>query len=339
MIEYRTFEMARKNIFENIMREDAEDSSHSNATGFTKFGAAKSISSSIDELARQASKIVEGQTVLDIDPNLIDGSFVSDRMDEKDEAFQDLLAAVKERGQDTPVLVRPHPASQGRYQIVFGHRRVKVAQQLGRQVRAVVKQLEDIDHIIAQGQENSARANLSFIERVMFAQRLSDLGYTREIIMSALTVDYQTLSKMLTIPRAIPEAILDTIGPARKIGRDRWLELRKLMENPTSLEGARSFVASQNYLTTDSDDRFELLFNFLNGGRKKSVKKAVAPRVSKAWAPSDKSVTVTAKANGKAFDLALRNKDAVHFGGWISENLDELYRAFRESENVRKIGD
>lgn len=331
--------MARKNIFENIMREEVEDVADSHETaGFTKFGAAKSISSSIDELARQASKIVEGQTVLEIDPDLIDGSFVSDRMDENDEAFRELLVAVEERGQDSPILVRPHPTSSGRYQIVFGHRRVKVAKQLGRQVRAVVKKLEDIDHIIAQGQENSARADLSFIERVLFAQRLSDLGYTREIIQSALTVDYQTLSKMLTIPKAIPEIILESIGAAKKVGRDRWLEMRKLIEVPKNLEGSKSFIASPDFLAADSDDRFDLLFNFLAGGAKKSVKKAVAPRAIKAWAPQDKSVSVTARANGKAFDLALRNKDAVHFGGWISENLDELYRAFRESEKVIKIG-
>ncbi len=55
--------------------------------------------------------------------------------------------------------------------IVFGHRRAKVARELGIKVKAVIKPLADLEHILSQGQENSARANLSFIERVLFAAR------------------------------------------------------------------------------------------------------------------------------------------------------------------------
>ncbi|MFD2051892.1 plasmid partitioning protein RepB [Mesorhizobium calcicola] len=333
--------MARKNIFDNLMRTDAavEIEGDEPTSGLRKFGAAKSISSSIDELARQASKLVEGETVVEIDPDLIEGSFVSDRMSSDDESYQELLFAIKERGQDTPVLVRPHPDAGGRYQIVFGHRRVKVAKELGRPVRAVVKALADIDHIIAQGQENSARANLTFIERVLFAQRLSDLGYPRDIIQSALSIDYQTLSKMLTIPKAIPEAVIDAVGPAKGIGRDRWLELRKLIENPKNTAVVNGFVFSEDFAAAESDDRFHLLFKFLNGARpKRSVKKAIEPKNGRTWAPEDKSVTATIKSTGNAFNLALKSKDARRFGEFISENLESLYRAFRESESV-KTGD
>lgn len=333
--------MARKNIFDNLMRADAtngpEDGEPTSA--FRKFGAAKSISSSIDELARQASKLIEGETVIEIDPEIVDGSFVSDRMSSDDEAYRELVSAIRERGQDTPVLVRPHPDAEGRYQVVFGHRRVKVAKELGRPVRAVVKALADIDHIIAQGQENSARANLTFIERVLFALRLSDLGYPREVIQSALSVDYQTLSKMLTIPKAIPAVVIDAIGPAKGVGRDRWLDLRKLIENPKNAALAKSYVASEDFSPTEPDDRFNRLFNFLSGPRpKKSVKKAITPKNGRTWSPEDKSVTATISSSGNAFNLALRSKDAPGFGDYISENLEGLYRAFRASEKA-KTGD
>jgi len=333
--------MARKNIFDNLMRADAVDVPEDDepTSAFRKFGAAKSISSSIDELAKRASKLIEGETVIEIEPDMVDGSFVSDRMSSDDEAYRELISAIRERGQDTPVLVRPHPSAEGRYQIVFGHRRVKVAKELGRPVRAVVKALADIDHIIAQGQENSARANLTFIERVLFAQRLTDLGYTREIIQSALSVDYQTLSKMLTIPKAIPEVVIDAIGPAKGVGRDRWLDLRKLIENPKNTALAKSYVANEDFPTTESDERFSRLFIFLNGpSPKKSVKKAIAPKNGRTWAPEDKSVTATIKSSGNAFNLALKSKDASRFGDYISENLERLYRAFRASDKA-KTGD
>ena len=48
----------------------------------------------------------------------------------------------------------PTRDARGRYMIVFGHRRTRVAKELGVPVRAVVKKLEEIAHIIAQGQEN-----------------------------------------------------------------------------------------------------------------------------------------------------------------------------------------
>ncbi|GGB06269.1 putative replication protein B [Brucella endophytica] len=326
--------MARKNIFGNLMQAETPDSAEDNVpeSGFLKFGAAKSISSSIDELARQASKLTEGETIVEIDPDLIDGSFITDRMKADDEAYHELLAAIRERGQDTPVLVRPHPEKSGRYMIVFGHRRLRVARELGRPVRAVVKALADIDHIVAQGQENAARANLTFIERVLFAERLERLGYGRETIQSALSVDYQTLSKMLTIPKTIPAELIEAIGPAKGVGRDRWLELRKLIERPKNTETALAFATSPEFAEAEQDQRFELLFNHLNGASKKPVKKAIQPRPTRAWSAADNRVTGDIRNTGKSFNLALKARDAGRFGEYLAANLDRLYSEFRQTE-------
>ncbi|NKF33252.1 ParB/RepB/Spo0J family partition protein, partial [Pseudomonas sp. BGM005] len=91
-------------------------------------------------------------------PDTVEVSFVKDRLSEDDEAFRALVEAIRVRGQDTPILVRPHGTIDGRYQVVFGHRRLRAARELGRNVRAVVKAIDDRTHVIAQGQENSARA-------------------------------------------------------------------------------------------------------------------------------------------------------------------------------------
>lgn len=328
--------MARKNIFNRLMQEEAPNSFVDDGThaSLPKFGAAKSISSSIDELARQASKLAEGETVLEIDPGLVDSSFVLDRMSaEDDEQYRELLEAIRTRGQDTPILVRPHPDAEGRYMVVFGHRRLRVASELHRQVRAVVKTLVDLDHVVAQGQENSARANLSFIERVQFAHQLEGRGFNRETIQSALSVDYQTLSKMLTIPKAIPSSIIEAVGPAKGIGRDRWLELRKLIENPRNTKVAQSYLVSKDFASAGSDERFNLLFNFLNT-EKEAVRKSLAPRSERTWAPADKSIAATIKSNGKAFNLALTAKNAGEFGEFIAGQLDDLYDLFQRSSRT-----
>ena len=77
----------------------------------------------------------------------------------------------------------------GRYQTAFGHRRVRVAGLLGRTVKAIVRALSDDELVVAQGLENSAREDLSFIERAVFALRLETSGRSRSIIQQALAKD------------------------------------------------------------------------------------------------------------------------------------------------------
>lgn len=327
--------MARKNIFESIMRNETagEDSYQSPDAASRRFGAAKSLSASIDELAKQASRKLDGDTIVELDPENLDVSFVSDRLPQTDDLeYKELLEAVKERGQDSPILVRPHPEAAGRYMIVFGHRRARVARELGIKVKAVIKPLADLEHILSQGQENSARANLSFIERVLFAARLEALGFERDAIQAALTVDYQTLSKMLTIPKAIPEDILLAIGPAKGIGRDRWLELRKLIEIPGKQDSARELLTSNTFNHASSSDRFEQLYGYLKGSRQKNTVTKSASRPGATWVASDRAVTATIKQNGKSATLVVGSSKGPRFAEWLSNNLDTLYASFQSQE-------
>ena len=151
--------MARKNPFANVMSDTPTDSNRA-VLDYTIRGASKSILNSIDEMAARADKLLEGETVIELDPDLVDASFVRDRIEEDEQEFNELLSAIRERGQDSPILVRPHPKDSERYMVVFGHRRLRAARALGRNVRAVVKDLKESDHLVAQGQEKSARANL-----------------------------------------------------------------------------------------------------------------------------------------------------------------------------------
>ncbi len=192
--------MARKNPFANVMTE--QTGANPVALDYTVKGASRSIISTIDELAARADKLLEGETVVDLDPATVDVSFVQDRLEDDRDAFETLKAAIREQGQTSPILVRPHPSDAGRYMVVFGHRRLRVASELGRPVRAVVKAISDRDHVIAQGQENSARSDLSFIERARFAKRLSELNYDGDnlTVMTALSSTRQRSPKCCRSP-------------------------------------------------------------------------------------------------------------------------------------------
>ncbi|MGO4611618.1 ParB/RepB/Spo0J family partition protein, partial [Variovorax sp. 2RAF20] len=75
--------------------------------------------------------------------------------------LNELVEQIREHGQQVPILVRPHPQAKGRYQVAYGHRRLAAAKKLGLSVRAVVRDLTDDQLVVSQGQENSARTNLS----------------------------------------------------------------------------------------------------------------------------------------------------------------------------------
>lgn len=321
--------MARKNPFASVMSEPLPDNGV--ALDYTVKGASRSIISTIDELADRADKLLEGETIVELDPADIDASFVRDRLEEDRHAFAELLTAIREQGQTSPIFVRPHPRDTGRYMVVFGHRRLKAAQELGRKVRAVIKSINDRDHVIAQGQENSARTDLSFIEKAQFARQLGELNYDSDsaTVMAALSIDRATLSKMLSVTN-IPSDILSAIGGAKSPGRDRWYELKQLLEKPSNLEKLRGFLAQTSLEGIDGDARFAVVMDALT--RKKVAGYYREPKKTK-WSPNDRSVVADMKNDGKSYTLALKAKDAVGFGEFIAGSLDRLYAEYRKQSN------
>jgi ParB family chromosome partitioning protein len=191
-------------------------------------------------------KIANGEMIVELDPDVLDVSFVSDRIDnDEDEAFKNLLEGIRESGQQIPILVRP--AAEGRYQIAFGHRRVRVAKALGLKVKAVIRSISDEQLIIAQGQENNARKDLSFIEKALFAWRLESSGVKRSVITAALAVSKSHLSDHIAIVQKITPDIILKIGAAPSAGRPRWQALADAMKDARVLERAAAIVTSPEF--------------------------------------------------------------------------------------------
>ena len=107
-------------------------------------------------------------------------------------------------------------------------RRVLALRDLGQTVRALVRDLDDLALVIAQGQENTARRDLSFIEKANFARQMIEAGYERRIACDALSIDKTLLSRMLSVTDRVPVALIEAIGAAPGIGRDRWLAFADL---------------------------------------------------------------------------------------------------------------
>ena len=312
--------MARRDIFRAIKEADTSQSDRAAAPGYASRGASKNMLASINELAAKAAQAelsIDGEVIQELDPEHIDDSFVSDRLTQDDAAFDELVNGIRERGQDTPILVRPHPNDKERYQTVFGHRRVRAARQLGRKVKAVVRSVSDEERVIAQGQENSARENLTFIERALFAQRLIGRGHDRG-----------------TVSGRVEEEVLLLIGPAKSIGRDRWLEFAQLYEKLSNRSAIASVVQAADFATATSEARFERLLNELKTVDKPRRASADKPAKSK-WQPADKALTAELVDAGKAFSVAFKSKDSARFGRFLAERLDALYGEFLKQEKTQ----
>lgn len=134
----------------------------------------------IDKVARlEAEREAEargGVRLLSVDPALIDDPLPPDRDPRAfaDDAFARLKESIREKGQDTPVIVRSAGAGTGRFELAAGRRRVTACRELGLAVLARVLTLSDEDMLALQYRENVEREDVSAYERGRWLARLTE---------------------------------------------------------------------------------------------------------------------------------------------------------------------
>lgn len=293
-------------------------------------GAVGAMGRSLGRIASAAAEaramVASGDRVVELDPALIDGSFVQDRLTGDPAEHAAFVALIRERGQQVPILVRPHPSAEGRYQVAYGHRRLRAALELGRPVRAVVKALTDEDLVVAQGQENSARADLSYIERALFAIALEDRGFDRATIMAALAVEKTQLSRLIGIGRAVPAEVVAAIGPAPKAGRPRWTALVEALARDGAGEAVTRLLAAPDFSELSSDDRFARL---LAGLAVAPPRPAPAPAV---WTNLGGRPVVRVERGRQGTQLTVDDTLEPDFAAYLIQSLPQLYASFTESK-------
>lgn len=295
-----------------------------------------SLSDEVEEARRLREALSHAEQVIDIDPSRIEPSPFADRLagsSEGDEAFEQLKASLRERGQQVPVLLRPHSdeekAARGLFQIAYGHRRVLAARTLGIPVKALVRALSDDELIIAQGKENAERLELSFIERALFAQTLVDSGFERLTAQAALSVDKTEMSRLLQVAQGIPLPIARAIGPAPKIGRPRWMMLAELLSRQQARSIAETIITQERFRSIDSDRRFALMLEQLSD--RKAEKSAGGKVLSNAGV-----VIAEISRKGRKTLLSIEPAAGEGFGDYVAGCLPELLHTFEASRKLRE---
>jgi ParB family transcriptional regulator, chromosome partitioning protein len=294
-------------------------------------GAVRSLKDTFSEVERDyeelKKQVSSGALAIELDPASLDPSPFADRFVDQDlAAVEALKTSFKEHGQEIPILVRVNPTASGRYQIAYGHRRVRAASELGMTVRAYVRELDDNQLVVAQGVENSAREDLTFIERAMFALKLAEGGIQRSMIQTALSIDRQEAQKLLSVAHAVPRWLIDAIGRAPKVGRPRWLDLSESLKAAGAEKAARKATEDRSFAHKETDDRFAVVLRATRSG---DAKDSARPQASAVAISLDGKEIASLALSSKHCKIQINRERDEAFASYLMERLPELYADFR----------
>jgi ParB family chromosome partitioning protein len=281
---------------------------------------------SLSELREQRDRlqaIVESGGTIELRPEVVDPSPFPDRLeDDSNHAFEEFKQLIAEKGQQVPVQVRRHPAADGRYQIVYGHRRWRAATELGIPLKAIVLDLDDNELVVAQGIENGARQDLTWIEKALFAATMDAAGIRARDIRAALSIDDAELAKMRSVCRSLSSKLIAKIGRGPKIGRPRWLELSAaVVDNPDAEQLLEKTLSADKVLGASSDDRFRAALRSLKG---KTVKEPATIELKRPDGTAFGKVTI-AKGSVR---MVLQKDEADGFAEFLEREMGCLVERY-----------
>lgn len=291
---------------------------------------ARSGAKSVDKVAKTSAPALgalQGSlaAIREIDPDLIDDWGPTDRLDEftavnsedDGEGFDSLKNSIQDGGQQVPILVRK-AKTEGRYEAIYGRRRLRACRELGIKVRANVQDIDDQTALLAKGLENAARRNLSFYEKARFAEAILEAGHTTSTVRQVLSLSASGLSHLMKVTQNVPVKVGDRIGAAPKSGRPKWTALGELfISKKLTEEAAVSFLQACGN-EKSSDDRLDALLKEASkrGARQSNGSSEVTPVEG-----------VTIKTGRGSVSMSVKKSGAnAKFAEWLDDNLAEIIK-------------
>jgi len=167
----------------------------------------------------------KGISVNTIPVDQIDANPFQPRSDFNPEELESLAESIRVQGVLQPIMVRSHPTTPDRYQIVAGERRFRAAMLAGlHDIPAMVRDMDDSDAAVVALVENLQRQDLNAIEEAEGYQRLLvDFGLTHEALGYAVSKSRSHIGNTVRLLR-LPEPVLrDVRSGALSSGHARAL--------------------------------------------------------------------------------------------------------------------
>jgi ParB family transcriptional regulator, chromosome partitioning protein len=140
--------------------------------------------------------------------------------------FEDLLADIRDNGQNDAITVRPAPSGEG-FEVAAGRRRLEACKLLKLQVLARVRRLDDAAMLRVQFSENERREDISALERARwFADVQARFSAQKKDLAAQFGLDPSTLSLYLRLAR-FPAEIVERLRAPRRLA---VLRARRVME-------------------------------------------------------------------------------------------------------------
>ena len=233
------------------------------------------------------------------------------------DSLRELAESIAGAGQQVPVLLRPAEGRDGHFEAIYGQRRILACRHLGRPVRALIRTLDDTGALLAKGLENAGRAELSYYERVRFAEAILEQGHSRAEVCQALAISKHTLSQLERIGRLVPARVGEAIGAAPGAGRPKWTRLATAFDSGRLSEAA-ALAAIARAGEVDSDARLDQVLRTLRqdeGQEAAEDARSPLPGVRIRKGPAGLTMTVSATAS------------QAGFADWLDRDLDGLLQA------------
>ncbi|MGJ8623421.1 MAG: plasmid partitioning protein RepB [Yoonia sp.] len=276
--------------------------------------------------------------IRELDPSLIDDWGPKDRLDgftavnsdDDGDGFETLKSSIKDGGQQVPILVR-RAGTEGRFEIIYGRRRLRACRDLGLKVRANVQDLDDATALLAKGLENAARRNLSFYEKARFAAVIQVAGHNTKTVRQVLSLSASGLSHLTKVTDNIPDDVGDQIGAAPKSGRPKWTALAEAFGTKKINASSAFAILSKMGAELSSDDRLEqLLKEITRRGARPSEGREVTPIAG-----------VTIKSGRATIAMSIKRAgENAAFAEWLDRELEDIIKkSYQEFTAVNPADD
>ena len=292
--------------------------------------------------------------VREIDPDLIDDSAFADRLelftivksserasvdedvDHQDGSLDQLVDSILTHGQKVPILVRASTKMNGRYEIIFGRRRLAAIRHIRCNPRSDFEEAdrelkikanietkadgqtdEDFDNqaLVTQALENASRKNLSAYEKARFATIVHSTGIEKQEVARMMNMSATNLSNLMKITRLVPDSLGDMIGAAPGSGRPKWEALASALEAQTmNVDEATSLLESMDPACS-SDDRLNALLA--------EIKRAPKGRPQRASRQLNSVATVQKEPGGLKL-IVSETKTTKGFAEWLDTNIESI---------------
>ncbi|MEP5729310.1 MAG: plasmid partitioning protein RepB [Sulfitobacter sp.] len=276
--------------------------------------------------------------IRELDPSLIDDWGPKDRLDgftavnsEDDvDGFETLKSSIKDGGQQVPILVR-RAGTEGRFEVIYGRRRLRACRELGLKVRANVQDLDDATALLAKGLENAARRNLSFYEKARFAAVIQAAGHNTKTVRQVLSLSASGLSHLTKVTDNIPDDVGDQIGAAPKSGRPKWTALAEAFASKKVNASSSFAILSKLSAELSSDDRLEQLLREI-------TRRGARPSEGREATPVP-GVTIKSGRATIAMSIKRAGENAA-FAEWLDRELEDIIKkSYQEFTAVNPADD